>query len=703
METEFVMKKSVVQLALIGIMIFITLPAFAAESPNSNPTAVTTNNIQKLEDIEVKGNQTQNGIEITPQSTNLDIESYEIVGTPQNITDLLKDNAIIDFRGESDIVPSNDTIYMRGFDTRRFVVAVDGLAIEKSGNGYGNYGVDYAILSLGQLESIEIMPGPHSALYPGQSIGGVINMVTKTPERPTPLKPELNLMSSLLTYNTQNHSAKLDGGAGNFVYGFYVQNYHTDGYLRHNEADVETYAGRVGYLLPAGGYISISASFTEQDREIAICNDPNIAGYDPDYPVVDEDTNSYEESDDPYYNKSSQSYRLKFHQPSNFGTWYLGAYYNEEQSDRYIAGVRSWDVIWSQYGGKLENEFTLFDNHMATIGVEEVQAFNESSALDRHKRMDRTSVYIQDKWQITSRARWTLGARYEDVDTWISNINTRTGGYTLTDVPKDYIDRNFSGFAPKTFFTYDLDDIAPSLRETSVSVGVSRIWHAPTSGMDMHSSGKSGFFLDEEHGIGYDLVVTRRLWRDINMKINYAFYEIEDFIAWNHSFSESVYEDKINLERVQRHGVEVELNGSLYDRLSFYVSYAYQEFENKGSELAGTTELDDRAKNRVNAGLRYRMAENTMMLIDYKHQSKQVAENAEEDEDTGEWTFTAVPMDAYHVFDFGIQHTFCRQCGYLKNPVLRICCNNIFDEKYTNTRGYLMTDQTFGASLSVTF
>ncbi len=695
------LKKAARKLTLIGIMVLISHLAFAADSTDGNATEAT-DSIQKLEDIEVKGTQTQNGIEITPQTTRLDIETYDIVGTPQNITDLLKDNAMIDFRGESDLVPSNDTIYMRGFDTRRFVTAIDGLTIEKSGNGYGNYGVDYATLSLGQLESIEIMPGPHSALYPGQSIGGVINLVTKTPEKPTTLKPDLKLQTSFRTYNTQNHSANLDGGAGNLVYGFYIQDYHTDGYLRHNEADIETYAGRFGYLLPAGGYISLSASFTDQDRQIAIGNDPDGDDFDPDYPVVT--VSSYMEVEDPYYDKSSQSYRLKFQQPSSFGEWYLGAYYNEEQSDRYIDGERSWDVIWSQYGGKLENQFALFDNHLTTIGVEEVLAYNESSSLDRRKRLDRMSAYIQDKWQITSRARWTLGARYEDVDTWISNVNTRSAGsYLHPYIEEDYVDRHFSGFAPKSFFTYDLDDLAPSLRDTSVAVGVSRIWHAPTSGMDMHSNGKPGFFLDEEHGMGYDLVVTRRLWRDIDMKVNYAFYEIEDFIAWNHSFSESVYDDKINLERVQRQGVEVELNGSLCDKLSFYASYAYQDFENKGSEPAGTTELDDRAKHRVNAGLRYRMAENTTMLIDYKHQSKQVAENAEYDDDTEEWTFTAVPMDAYHVFDFGITHTFCKQCGYLKNPVLKIYCNNIFNEAYTNTKGYLMTDLTIGASLSVTF
>ena len=31
----------------------------------------------------------------------------------------------------------------------------------------------------------------------------------------------------------------MDGGVGSFVYGFSYENYHTDGFLRHNSMDSE--------------------------------------------------------------------------------------------------------------------------------------------------------------------------------------------------------------------------------------------------------------------------------------------------------------------------------------------------------------------------------------------------------------------------------------------------------------------------------
>lgn len=126
------------------------------------------------------------------------------------------------------------------------------------------------------IEKIEIMPGPHSALYPGksiggvQSIGGVLNLITKTPKKYPTLKPDVNVTTSYQSYNTQNHNINLQGGVNSFIYDVGYQKYLTDGYLRNNEADIDTVFGRIGYILPSDGHITLSASFTDADREIPV-------------------------------------------------------------------------------------------------------------------------------------------------------------------------------------------------------------------------------------------------------------------------------------------------------------------------------------------------------------------------------------------------------------------------------------------------
>ncbi|MDY6844541.1 MAG: TonB-dependent receptor plug domain-containing protein, partial [Thermodesulfobacteriota bacterium] len=252
---------------LAVLLIIITIPGFSLAQEEKETI--------KLEQITVTAPGENEGVKITPQSTIINVKEYKTPGTPQNVVDILKDQAIIDFRGQSDLVPSNDTIQMRGFGGRRFITAMDGLTIEKSGFGYGNHAVDYATLPLGQIECIEIMPGPHSALYPGQSIGGVLNLVTKTPEKYSTLKPDFKVATSYRSYNTQNHNVNVDGGVESFIYGLGVENYHTNGYLRHNETDIDTYTGRLGYILPSDGYISLSGSYTDQEREQVVKNDPS--------------------------------------------------------------------------------------------------------------------------------------------------------------------------------------------------------------------------------------------------------------------------------------------------------------------------------------------------------------------------------------------------------------------------------------------
>ena len=91
----------------------------------------------------------------------------------------------------------------------------------------------------------------------------------------------------------------------------------------------------------------------------------------------------------------------------------------------------------------------------------------------------------------------------------------------------------------------------------------------------------------------------------------------------------------------------------------------------RGGEPAGETAVDNIAKNRVNAGLRYHLFENTLLLLDYKYQDEQVVQKSEEIT-PNEWAFTKIPMDAYHVFDLAVQQTLFKHRGPFKKCHLKI-------------------------------
>jgi iron complex outermembrane receptor protein len=686
--------------------------------------------IVQIDQIKITAPRYDGPVEISPSKTTIDMDTYETTSVPQNITDILKDRVIVDFQGKSDLVPSNDTVQMRGFDAKRFIIAIDGMPVEKSGFGYSNYAVDYALLSPARVAKIEILPGPHSALYPGQSIGGVLNLITKTPHLRESKKPEINVSSSYRSYNTQNHQIDMDGGIGAFNYAAGVQKYHTDGYLRHNEVDIETVYGSTGWALPSDGYISLTGSYTDQDREIAANNDPASNDYNSSYP--DLTVASYDPWQDATRDKKAYSFRFNYLQPSSWGEWTIRSYYNKESHDQFHweyvnssdpsqgirRGVHARDVVWDQLGAKIQDKIEFSPEHITTMGVDYVIGYSERMSASWHKRLDRRAGYLEHNWKPDDMWDLKLGLRYEDIQTYIHNYKTSrtTGaviGYQNNAVKSEYIRRDFDDFVPKSFLTCHLDSLSPSLRDTSVSFGMSRIWHAPTSGMDMHGNGLPGFYVDPEHGIGYDFITMRRLWGNIQMKVDFSYYEIEDYIAYNNrKYADYIpsktnpvdagmeYLDaRINLEKVIRKGVDVEFDGNLLDNLSFYVGYAFQEFENKGSEPVGVEEVDDRPKHRVTAGLRYKPFINTTMMLDYEYQSRQVAYSSVEVA-ADEYVFYSVPMDAYHVFDLACQQQVFETFGYLKNGKVKLYINNLFNETYEDSRGYPMTDQTVGIAVS---
>jgi outer membrane receptor protein involved in Fe transport len=158
----------------------------------------------------------------------------------------------------------------------------------------------------------------------------------------------------------------------------------------------------------------------------------------------------------------------------------------------------------------------------------------------------------------------------------------------------------------------------------------------------------------------------------------------------------------INLDEMRRQGVELELDGHIFDSLSFYANYTYTALRSMGGEPAGKRAEDERAKHRVNAGLRCNLFKNTLLMLDYKFQDKQVVLNSEEVAED-EYIWYTVQMDKYHVFDFAIEQTLFKKYGFFKDVVAKFYIKNLFDEEYENSRGYPMTDRTYGTALSFKF
>jgi len=76
----------------------------------------------------------------------IDPQTYKSATIPQNMGDILKDMVIMDFQGQSNLVPGYDTLYMRGFDSKRFIISFDGFQIRNSGGRPDGGIIDYGTL-----------------------------------------------------------------------------------------------------------------------------------------------------------------------------------------------------------------------------------------------------------------------------------------------------------------------------------------------------------------------------------------------------------------------------------------------------------------------------------------------------------------------------------------------------------------------------
>ncbi|MDY6906520.1 MAG: TonB-dependent receptor [Thermodesulfobacteriota bacterium] len=700
------MKKFAV--VVIGLsLVLLMLPGAALSEQSGDDESV-----YHAGEVQITAEGQDRAITHAPSVTEIDLEKYETPGVPVTITDVLKDQAIIDFRGESDLVPEEDGIEMRGFDSRQFVVAIDGLAVQKTGGYWGGHFVDYSLIPMSQIETIEILPGPHSALYSGRSLGGVLNVKTKKPECHEKAEASTRMSASYGSYNTHKESVYSEGGVGRFDTSVSYEHYHTDGYLRNTDANIDTVAGRLAYVMPSDGYVSLFGTYTDKEVGKPVANDPARADYDPDYPVVESGTASGRWRDpirQPERYKEPYSFRFGMKQPSAIGNWSAGAYYTYENQTFSFKDVDEPQAVtcYTSWGGKVQNDIQLSDAHLLTVG------FDTAQLSSRHtvKIVETYAGFIQDKWAMTPRLTLKTGLRYENINIWWNNLSRfRAGMYVNPAHPYEYVKKDYDELAPKSFLTYELDDLAKFLRDTSVSVGVSRIW-TPRSFCEVCSWG-GGMEVDPIHGMGYDLVLARRLVKDIQLNLDISHYEIKDYVVSADSSSDYYQESpwgpngwgrrKVALEKVHKDGVELNLNGHLMDNLDFYISAAYNEWSYEGPHNGGPEEvaddaLSDRAKYRANAGIGYSPLKHTKILLDYQYQDDQKKTIVDViDEAAGLWDIREFTMDSYHLFDLAVRQTLFEKWGACRNGVVSVYTNNLFDETYETSRGYPATDRTYG-------
>lgn len=592
--------------------------AFAAEE-----------NVQEfsLDTMVVTATRTHMTVKETPSTVQV-VDSKKLEQTQaKTLRDALKGalgvNIFNDFQGRSNVS-------IRGSESRHVLLMVDGkrLGGEAAYNSANAWDVDR--IRMEDVEKVEIIRGPAGALYGSDAMGGVINVITKTPDK------------NIATVNYEYDWYENGKGAG-YKGNLYLQgvdnhySYKINAGLNKNRpyedpngsGDPMNFFGKeqpfslnVGYTFDNGNKLSADVSRIKeenkksttsqtimspgrvwQDKLQTIYNNNKRTDYAITYQGSDDRQDwmlrAYKSVFDKDYTSQDKTRMTNLMRPGGIGDWTL-------KDPKHDTVKRTLSVI----EGK--DTFTLSEKNKLTAGFEYRQDKSEGTRLkrantplagaDAHSAFDKADInywaaYVQD--ELRPDAKWLV----------------------IPSVRYDYSDKFGSEFTSRLGATYNAAD------DVRIKAVVGQGYKTPTVNdlyifWEMYASNPGGpgqFFvgnpdLNPEKSLSYELAIEKD-WGDRTTVHLGAFRnEVKDLIStyWTGKMTDDdpgtyvgIRNDRImaykNIPEATLQGVE--LYGSHRLGKDVYLNAGYTFLDAK-DKTAGTR-LTDRAKHQVVFGVSY--------------------------------------------------------------------------------------------------
>ncbi|MCB8822283.1 TonB-dependent receptor plug domain-containing protein [Microvirga rosea] len=145
--------------------------------------------------------------------------------SPKNITNVLRRSPGLSVT-ETGGPGGTTAVRIRGAEARHTLVLIDGVRVNDPSSGSGEF--DFANLEAVDIERIEVLRGPQSALYGSDALGGVINIITRKGKTPRAV-----VSAEGGSYGTKATRAAVSGSSGPVNYAFSATGYDTAGFSRY--------------------------------------------------------------------------------------------------------------------------------------------------------------------------------------------------------------------------------------------------------------------------------------------------------------------------------------------------------------------------------------------------------------------------------------------------------------------------------------
>ena len=143
----------------------------------------------------------------------------------KTLAEIINYQAGIFINGANNNAGTNPDVYLRGAGTGNTLILIDGIPVGDPSNINNTF--DLNMISLGQVERVEILKGAQSTLWGSDAVAGVINIITKKAEKNI-INP--TAMLSYGTYQTFRGNVGLNGTINKFSYHLVYDFMNTGGF-----------------------------------------------------------------------------------------------------------------------------------------------------------------------------------------------------------------------------------------------------------------------------------------------------------------------------------------------------------------------------------------------------------------------------------------------------------------------------------------
>ena len=557
--------------------------------------------------------------------------------------------------------------YHAGHSYGYTLVLVDGMPQVTPDSGK----VYWDLIPLSNVERIEVVMGPGSALWGGNAVGGTVNIITKKPSK----EPVAQVTTKFGEYGMKHYSfygsimGKEDwmkdlGLAVSF------ESKEADGWRANSDYDIKNYWAKISKDIKDWN-ANLSLTLSRSDKFIhypgKISQDMWDSG---DLTSLFKDYYKYNYSDTEQYYE-----RLVFEKTFEKSSLKVNLYNYHKHYDLFYAfsfGGLCYDVdADTNIAGGLQYEFG-FGSHSFILGGDfEFQKIKQNSChSDADYNCDWTnpyrktktdiikySFYLQDSWKIFKSLEAILGLRWDKAEFDNKGDWWNWSGTTKTDASGT---NSMDGWSPKASLLYKVNN------NWNLYGSIGRAFRIPNP-HDMFVGSSANPNLKPEKATTYEIGMK---YSSSNFAGSLAFYitKTEDLIVksspeWNAPFE--------NIGKTKHKGVEVNFAYRIMDGLVVNLNADYTQAKVKKNPADTSVEgkyIDRIPKYKVSFGL------------DYTHPSGFFASFV--GRRIGKWYMDDMnerTYSGYFVADLKLGY----RKDFGKSEVeVSVGCNNIFDKKY---------------------